>query len=191
MIESLHSAIATDAKAIFKSRKEQLSKEGFSVAVSHFGVFSQDLINSLSSGVEDLLISSGDKKHIVKRMFSILIEGLQNVRIHGEKDQYDKQIGFLQIAKCDQFYKVIFGNILSANDKEALTHYLNNINEMSEAELKEMYLDVLSMGYLSQKGGAGLGFITMKLKSANKMKFDIESISDNKFFFCIEVKLER
>ena len=136
MIESLHSAIATDAKVIFKSRKEQLSKEGFSVAVSHFGVFSQDLINSLSSGVEDLLISSGDKKHIVKRMFSILIEGLQNVRIHGEKDQYDKQIGFLQIAKCDQFYKVIFGNILSANDKEALTHYLNNINEFFELKKK-------------------------------------------------------
>ena len=73
MIESLHSAIATDAKVIFKSRKEQLSKEGFSVVVSHFGVFSQDLINSLSSGVEDLLISSGDKKHIVKKAVLIRV----------------------------------------------------------------------------------------------------------------------
>lgn len=191
MIESLHSAIATDAKAIFKSRKEQLSEEGYGIAVSHFGVFSQDLINSLSMGVEDLLVSSGDKKHIVKRMFSILIEGLQNIRIHGEKDEYDKQIGFLQIAKCDDFYKVVFGNILNVDDREAITHYLDKINEMTETELKEMYLDVLSMGYMSQKGGAGLGFITMKLKSANKMRFDIEPISDEKLFFCVEVKIER
>ncbi|MBK9591434.1 MAG: hypothetical protein IPO32_07985 [Crocinitomicaceae bacterium] len=64
------------------------------IIVSHFGEFSQDLVNSLSTGIEDTMLESGDKKGVVKRMFSILVEGLQNIRIHGERDEDNNQISF-------------------------------------------------------------------------------------------------
>ena len=50
-----------------------------SIVISHCGTFSQDLINSLVVRNEELMKCSGDKKAIVKRAFSILIEGLQNI----------------------------------------------------------------------------------------------------------------
>ncbi len=32
------------------------------IVVSHFGEFSQDLVGSLSAGIENLMVESGDKK---------------------------------------------------------------------------------------------------------------------------------
>ena len=62
------------------------TKENRVILLSHCGFFSQDLINSLVSGNEELMNSVGDKKILIKRVFSILIEGLQNIRLHGEKN---------------------------------------------------------------------------------------------------------
>ena len=63
------------------------SKSSKKILVSHFGEFTQDLVNSISNGIEEQMLEFGDKKGTVKRMFSILVEGLQNVRLHGEKDE--------------------------------------------------------------------------------------------------------
>jgi hypothetical protein len=45
---------------------------GETVLLSHFGIFSQDLINSIASSVEEVMISGGEIKKTVKRTFSIL-----------------------------------------------------------------------------------------------------------------------
>ena len=93
-----------------------VSVENRVILISHCGVFSQDLINSLVEGNEELMSSVGDKKILIKRVFSILIEGLQNIRAHGEKDENGKQIAFVLIAKEKDTYKLNLGNIINSID---------------------------------------------------------------------------
>jgi len=192
MIETFNSAIASDIRNAYIKNLEKYSiEEQHNVAVHHFGIFSQDFINSIANGVEELMVSYGDQKKVIKRVFSILIEGLQNIRLHGEKDDYGRQIAFLFVCKNAQSYKIVFGNIIQNEDHDLLVNYLDKINNMEKDPLKELYCKILSDGYISKKGGAGLGFLTMRMRSENPLIYQIDSLGDEKSLFTVEVTLNR
>lgn len=161
------------------------------IVVSHFGEFSQDLVNSISNGVEESMFEAGDKKGTIKRMFSILVEGLQNVRIHGEKDEDGNQISFLIIAQDENEYLVTIANLVRNEVVENLIHRIDELNVMDTAEVKTYYMDTLTNGIMSQKGGAGLGFITMAMKSKNKLNYVPEQVSEDLTCFSLEIKIAR
>jgi hypothetical protein len=52
-------------------------------------------------------------------------------------------------------------------------------------------MEVLTNGVISSKGGAGLGFITMAMKSKNKLNYRVEKINEALSFFSVEVKIDR
>lgn len=160
-----------------------------SLIIAHFGRFSQDLVNSISEGVENILISNDVKKGIIKRMFSILIEGLQNIRIHGGTDPEDNQVGHVIVLRTDESYKVSFGSYATEDDKAFLTAHLNELNAKTIEEVKEFYLKVLSNGFLSNKGGAGLGFITIALKSKSSIKYNFHK-TDHKGLYYFEFSVD-
>lgn len=167
------------------------SKSEKKIVVSHFGEFSQDLVNSISNGVEETMFEAGDKKGTIKRMFSILVEGLQNVRIHGEKDENGDQISFLIIAQDPDEYLVTIANLVKNSVVENVIGRIDELNTMDEAEVKAYYMDTLTNGIMSKKGGAGLGFITMAMKSKNKLNYIPEQVSDEYTCFAIEIKIAR
>lgn len=167
------------------------SVENRAILISHCGTFSQDLINSLVQGNEELMNSVGDKKILIKRVFSILIEGLQNIRAHGELDEEGKQLGFVLIAKEKDTYKINFGNIIKSSDIDFLKNHINKLNTLSAGDIKMLYTKVLTEDMFSAKGGAGLGFITMKMKSNNPLSYMISNLSDNLSLFSVEVLLDR
>lgn len=165
--------------------------ENRKVVVFHCGTFSQDLVNSLALKNEDLMFNAGDKKLVVKRVFSILIEGLQNIRFHGEKDNNDNQLGFLMIAQDNSSYKINFGNLIKSANVGYIISQIKNLNSMDLESVKTLYSKALSENVFSEKGGAGLGFITMKMKSNNDLKFNWSSLTDNFSFFSVEVLINR
>ncbi len=186
------SITAAEIREIFQNRHDSFeSEDGRKVLISHFGTFSQDLVSSLSSNTEELLISSGDKRMVVKRLFSILIEGLQNIRLHGETDYSGRQLGYLIVARGKKDYRVIMANIINPDDQDKVEKYLEDINHYSAAELKETYLSVLTNEFLSQKGGAGLGFITTRMKSGNPLRHSFYALKNDKMLFTFDVQVDR
>lgn len=192
MIETVNSQIATEIRTFYLKVLQKLTvEESRTVAVHHFGILSQDLINSLADGVEGLMVSFGDQKKTIKRTFSILIEGLQNIRIHASKDELDRQLAFLFIARNTETYKIMMGNIVQKSQIEQLNEYVKHINEVDPAELKDLYLKILSSDYLSQKGGAGLGLLIMRMKSENPLSFSFIELKDDKSLFVVDVIMNR
>jgi hypothetical protein len=166
-------------------------EEGETVLLSHFGIFSQDLINSIASSVEEVMIFGGEIKKTVKRTFSILIEGLQNVYRHGALDEEGNQTSFVIVSRNTNELNVIFGNLVEEQDTYALSSYLEKINGLDSEQLKMLYLEILSKDPLSKKGGAGLGFLTMIMKSEYKLKYRISAPTNNRSTFFVEVTLNR
>ena len=161
------------------------------IIVSHFGEFTQELVNSISNNVEELMFEAGDKKGTVKRMFSILVEGLQNIRLHGEKDTEGNQTSFVVVSQNEDSYLVTMANLIFNENIEKIEGRLKQINSYDQAEIKQLYMEVLTNGEISTKGGAGLGFITMAMKSKNHVNYKIEEIDDNLSCFSIEILLNR
>jgi hypothetical protein len=152
MIEDIQNKVSEEIRFNFKRYLDLFANEDpRSVVVSHLGAFSQDLVNSIAANVEELMVTSGDAKIAVKRVFGILIEGLQNIRIHGAKDEHGRQMAYLILARNQEDYKIVFGNLVAAKDVSNLSEYLDAINEMDGLELKEKYIEILSSGYLSQR----------------------------------------
>jgi hypothetical protein len=190
-MKSIDQSVATKIREVFQAKHDDLvNLESRKILISHYGTFSQDLVGSLSNSVEELLVSIGDKKTVIKRMFSILLEGLQNIRIHGGHDAKGKQLGFLLIASSDEDYKIVMANIMGSHERDRVENYLNEINGLSDTEIKEKYISVLSNEFLSQKGGAGLGFITTRMKSG-KLGYSFDVLDDVNELFSLVVTLPR
>jgi hypothetical protein len=192
MSDTKTSLLSLEIREVFQNQHDKLAmSKDFKVVMSHFGSFSQDLVSKLSLASEEILTSAGDKKKVVKRVFSILIEGLQNIRIHGSEDEFDKQLGYLIFASNKKQYRIIMANVIRTSDYKKLEEYLELINSYSEEQLKETYISVLSNEFLSQKGGAGLGFITTRIKSGNPLEHSFYALNEEKMLFTFSVSLDR
>lgn len=158
---------------------------------SHFGEFSQELVNTISNDIEMFMLDSNDKKGTVKRMFSILVEGLQNIRLHGEKGKDGHQTSFFAIDQGGDHYKVALGNLIFSKHNQNIESRITEINKMTREEIKSLYMEVLTNGIISNKGGAGLGFITMAMKSGNNLDFFFDKINDELSCFTLIITLDR
>lgn len=180
-----------ETRQLLNERLHQLSKDGFSsVQLAHYGDLNQDLVNSLTVNIEEIMVSAGDRKPLIKRVFSILIEGLQNILIHGEATD-EGQPALLIVASNESAYRIVLGNIALEQDKEKLIGYLNKLNSMDDENVRSFYLEVLNNGLISSKGGAGLGFITMRMKSKDRLRYSFDELGEGMLFFSISTDLER
>ena len=63
---------------------------------------------------------------------------------------------------------------------------MKTINEFEDAAaLKQYYMEHLENNQLSEKGGAGLGFITIAMKSGNKLTYEFNKINDETALFML------
>ena len=183
--------VAEVCKLKFEDFKKKHSIESSNFFVSHFGELSQEMVNDISIDTEQKMIQSGDKKVVVKKAFNILVEGLQNIRLHGAKDTNGIQTSFLKIARDDTAYKILLGNLVTNNSIKIISDKINLINSSDLKKIKEMYVATLTNGIISKKGGAGLGFITMAMKSKNNLDFNFEPIDADISCFTVELILNR
>lgn len=174
-----------EPKTVLSSWSQELKSDGFtSVHMAHFGTLNQDLVNSFTVNVEEFMISAGDKKPLVKRIFSILIEGLQNILIHGLKWQNEQQ-ALLIVAHNEKAYRVVLGNLTNKSEIPKLTATMDRLNAMNDEEVKSHYLETLNNGLISEKGGAGLGFITIRMKSKAPLDYRFVAVNDELVLFTI------
>jgi hypothetical protein len=178
-------------KLKFEDFRKKHAIDASTFFISHFGELSQEMVNDLSIETEQKMIQFGDKKVVVKKAFNILVEGLQNIRLHGAKDKNGIQTSFLKIAKEELTYKILMGNLVTNSSIKSISEKINTINSSDLKQIKEMYVATLTNGIISKKGGAGLGFITMAMKSKNNLDFNFDSINSDISCFSVELILNR
>ncbi len=153
------------------------------VVMSYNGELNDEKINEFSFAVEAKMQELGEKKGLVKRVFSILIEALQNMHIHGERDSSGRQCTYVIVAKNQDAYFITFANLIFEQNREKVISRIEHINGLNKDQLKEYYMQVLTDGEMSKKGGAGLGFITIGMKSKNKMSYHFHPATDGLSLF--------
>jgi len=185
--------IATsEIRSVFQNKHDSIiNDDAVKVIMSHFGSFSQDLVSSLADRTEVVLTTKNIPRLIIKRIFSILIEGMQNIRIHGRKDSIDNQVGFVILSEDKSNLNVSFANVITFEDFERVEEYIKKINSYSEKELKNTYLDILKNGFLSDKNGAGLGLLTMRIKSCNPLEYGFYALKSGNLLFTFRVKVKK
>ena len=173
----------------FSKNVENVNKVG-KLILAYDGVLNSETISKLETEIESKILDKSLPKVVIKKVFFICIESLQNMFIHGHKDENGAKHNFFILYITDKEVKMIGANLIANSAIEKLNKHIEKINSFNDpADLKTYYLEHLENNELSEKGGAGLGFITIGMKSGNKLRTQFEQINDNRSMFLMEVTI--
>ncbi len=95
------------------------------------------------------------------------------------------------ISRAEEHYMMTTGNIVENSKVEGLKKSLDHINSLGPEELKELYKTQMKGGSISEKGGAGLGFISIARKTESKLQYSFQPIDDKTTFFILSTNISR
>jgi ribosomal 30S subunit maturation factor RimM len=147
------------------------------------GIFNQQITDSILTLTETNLQTEEQSSKMKKRVYAIMVEGLQNVTRHQEGEVENSNFGLFVIKRSDDKYYITTGNQTEKTSIPVITKLIKKINSLDKEELKVYYKQVLNEGELSSKGGAGLGLIDMAKKSGNKLNYRFLDINKKNTYF--------
>lgn len=150
---------------------------------TYLGNFSQDFINSVSQAIEQILTDKGCSISQTKRVFSILVEGLQNVRQHGLSSSAGEVVGHLICTKEDKNVRVSIGNYINAEQQQKLDLVLGEFKNKGVDKIKQNYLSSFELFNNENNADFGLGLVLMVLKSKGQFEYNFLSLSSDIFYF--------
>ena len=184
-------SILESCKAKYKDSQQLFERKDATLFLTHFGELNSEKITDLSSKTEEYLIQIGATKRTVRNIFNILIEGLQNIINHGETSPNGEQLSFFNVGELENHFIVTFSNLISNDKTNNVIESIQKLNNADQAGVKEIYLKTLTNGEISEKGGAGLGIITMAMKSKNTIDHQLTKINDELSLITIETKIDK
>jgi hypothetical protein len=158
------------------------------------GDFTQETTKSILTMTERNIDSSGEDSAIKRKVFNVMVESLQNIVKHSDELVEGKtrsHAAIFLIGREEDRYTIMSGNPILKRHVDKLKANLERINALDKEGLKDLYKEIIRQTALSDKGGAGLGFVDMARKSGEKLGFDFPELSDNYCFFCLKVNVPR
>jgi hypothetical protein len=141
--------------------------------------------------IENLKLSQGQKQVTKKRIFSVLVEMLQNISQHGiDLEGMEGKTGILLVGAEKKSNKIITGNIIRESDAKLLRDHLEEINQMNNDELENLFVEKLTDDDFSNPLKNGMGLIDMRIKSGKPLEYNIEKVDDKHLFFTIQVIID-
>lgn len=161
------------------------------IVFSFSGMISQSLITLMIESLKNQFESTGEDYKIVRNMFHIAIEQLQNIMSYSK----DKNIlegnryvspGVLVIGynETKEKYYVNSSNQVLSKDKDIITKKIDHINSLNKDELRKLARKKLRTSVDRHERGAGLGLIEIAKKSSEKLEYSFDEI-DEKIYFNI------
>ncbi len=167
-----------------------LKKEaGSAVVFEHHGPMDHSVVETLLATAEEASLAARDAVGLRKRLFNVLVEGLDNMRLHAGEDH--RESAFAVLVDTPAGYRLLMGNALPVATAALLTHRVGILNEMDEMDLREHYMKLLSNDSRTERGGAGLGLLTMARKSARPMVVRTLPRDGGSAYFALELAVLR
>ena len=163
--------------------------------LAYQGDVSQRLTKVFSSLTATSLANNMEDDRVKRRLFHVMVESLQNLSKHSHNHQTGHPIqpgqGIFLVSKRHDCYAVVTGNVVPKHRIQQLREQLNHINSLSPQELKAYHKTTLRNTRLSEKSGAGLGFIDMAQKTGSKVEFQFVPLNEQTSFFLYRLCINR
>lgn len=151
------------------------------------GEITQTITKAFSSMTEQNFDDQIDSSTTQKRVYHVMVECLQNVAKHADEETTgEPEIpgrGIFMISDTENQYTVTTGNIVSNDKIDTIKGMLDKFNSLKPDEIKDEYKRMIKESRLSEKAGAGLGFIDIVKKTGNKIEYHFDKINDKTSFF--------
>ena len=165
------------------------------ISLAYEGEISHEITKAFSSLAESHIAIDNESNSLQKRVFHVMVESLQNISKHSAERKIPTSIvdghGLFFISKSENEYCITTGNVIETNEVSRVEEILKKINSGNKKSLKERYKTKIKKGRLSEKGGAGLGFIDMVRKTGEQLMFSFKKLNDKKSYFILTSTISR
>jgi hypothetical protein len=156
------------------------------------GHISPDVGKEVLTFTETKLNEEDVESNLRRRVFSILVEILENLAKYSPGREAEEKFGMpvAMIRMEDKIYSLTTGNLILNSDVEHLREKLDNINTFDKMGLKELFNKSLSEQTLISDSTGNMGLIDMARKSGRKLKYQFEKINNLYSYFTLTVNVE-
>lgn len=166
-----------------------------SINLIYEGLITHQVTKTFTSLTGENLEQQMENDTIQKRVFHVMVECLQNISKHADvKSQTvggETKKGLILVSQGDSHYYIVTGNMVENKNTDFLRDKLDYLNSLNKEDLSKLYKENLKKNVLSDKGGAGLGFIDIARKSGEKFKFHFIPIDDMYTYFILITSIQR
>ena len=171
------------------------SMKAHEITLVYEGEITHQITKAFTSLTESNMAKDDEPGNVQRKVFHVMVECLQNISKHADdftsQDYLFSGRGIFLVSKGDNEYSVTTGNAVDNDKIELLTDMLDTINRLDKDELKALYKKQMKEGRLSDKGGAGLGFIDIKRKTGKQLEYHFLPISNDTSFFLLTSTIGR
>ena len=159
--------------------------------LDYHGPVDLPVMESLLTGLKKSRDFAGLNKTTAKRTYSLFAECIDNIYKHSAlKSSADKKMQ-PHISVRKEHGKIIIsaGNPVTAEAAGILALKLEKIQNSGRTELKVLFENKMNREFRPEENGAGLGFITMALKSGNSIDYSFRPEKDGYLFFEMKISI--
>lgn len=164
------------------------------VIMVYEGEFSQEVTKSFLSMTETTFQSSNVSDVIIKKIYNIMMEVLQNICKHEFKIDsigVEKTSSIFIISETQNEYQIITGNAIKSEIIPVIKGKIDKVNSLDQEGLKILYKEARLNSTISEVGGAGLGFIDIARKSGNSIFYHFAPINNSIYYFTQMVTISK
>ena len=120
------------------------------------------------------------RKVLKKRVYNILVECIENILRHKAGDANTSVHPYIKLESDKDAYLITAGNLIEKDEVNDLKSKLDVVVLQNKEQLQKMYEEQINKEEIPTHNGAGLGILTIALKSNNKIDYGFKTI-DNKY----------
>ena len=153
---------------------------------------SSDVETEVLTLTENKLLQEDVELTLRRRVFSVLVEILQNVAKYSPGKEPEKKFGMpVAMIKLEHGdFALTTGNLIQNEKVEDLKGKLEIINKHDKVGLKELFRKSLSGQTIRSNSTGNMGLIDMARKSGSKLEYQFEQINDLYSYYTLTVKIE-
>jgi hypothetical protein len=126
-----------------------------------------------------------------KRLYGTVVESIDNIFKYGVgirgKSLANKRAPMLNVVKKRDHFVVSAGNMVRNEDVEDLKFRLDRVNQLDDEALKTLYEDIINKESSDEDRGAGLGLITIAMRSDHEIKYSFTMVDNDHSFFKMQI----
>ena len=159
---------------------------GNKVIMAYNGTVSDELMLTLADMLKARLIANDDSKRS-KLIFSVFMEGVQNLIWHGSAEADDA--GMILITERDNEITIMCGNRIRKDETHQLRERLHQIEGADKDTIRQMYREGMSNANEHDGPGAGLGLLEIARRSTHPIAYAFEEVDASHVDFILSATI--
>ncbi|MGQ1891544.1 SiaB family protein kinase [Thermophagus sp. OGC60D27] len=163
------------------------------VILKHVGSISPEMITHALEAVEENSQLKQQRLQTRKKLYNVFVECMQNLYHHVDAPPASLSVegspnfGIVIVVHDGSFFRITTGNFIDRSKVSFIKDRIEQLNSLSDEEVRLLYRDILGNEAISEKGGGGLGMLDIVRKTGNKLEYFLYPYDEEHVFFSLDV----